>query len=151
LYFFRDDAFLTKSFYNENDTEAIHFNDYDNYEYYAADLVKKELEELKSLKNLSNLKEYLKKSTVKESVETNNSILYDFQSDLSTNLSKLDAYSQNESLGKYDGDESNRNESAAGNFTNNTNYSSLLIRNQYSIQHTLDDDSKNRYNQHSLN
>lgn len=143
LYFLRDDGFLTKSFYNENDADAINFNDYDNYEYYAVDLVKKEMEELKSFKTLSSVKELLKESELKQGRELcNNSILYDSQSELSTNLSKLDANSRNVSLD---------DESSSHNFTTNSNYSSLLIRNQYSIQHTLDDNIINRYNQHSLN
>jgi hypothetical protein len=144
LYFFRDDSFLTKSFYNENDPDAIHFNDYDNYEYYAIDMVKKDMEELKSM---SSSKTHTNEAaTAKESQQkVMNSILYDSQSDLSTNLSKLD-YFPNKPFSAHNHDEL----LPGGNDTSNLNYSSLLIRNQYSIQHSLSDDTANRYNQNSL-
>ena len=108
-------------------------------------MVKKDMEELKSMSSSKVLPN--EAATAKESQQQKfmNSILYDSQSDLSTNLSKLD-YSPNKPLSEHNGNEL----LPGGNDTSNLNYSSLLIRNQYSIQHSLSDDTANRYNQNSL-
>ena len=53
-----DDGYLLKSFEIHNN-DGITFYDYDNYEYYAIDMVKKEMRELKAMKKLARTNEML--------------------------------------------------------------------------------------------